>query len=77
MKHDRKNIPREEEDKISKGRRYDSYAYLLDSTNLVHYNSNESMCHEIVLDRVRDQIKMGLRSPDTKLTADVIQNLYD
>ena len=54
LKHDETKLSDVSQDKINKGKRYDSYGYVMDSTNLAHFTSLDAGLPDVVLERVRE-----------------------
>ena len=70
-------LPDRQKDKIKKGLKYDTQCYLLDSSNLVHLDKLPEGLVDVVLDRVKEKIMLGLKAPEKFLIEMTIQSLFD
>ena len=62
---------------ISIGKKYLTKFFLLDSSNIQHLDKNEADLPDLIMDRVREKIKLGLKATSKFQIEMTIQSLFD
>jgi hypothetical protein len=75
-KPDPKNLSQAKKQKVKNGENL-TKLYYLDSTNLVHMDSENATVPERIMDRVREKIRLGLKVTDKWTVSVTIQSFYD
>lgn len=60
-----------------KGKKFDNKFYLLDSSNIEHLDKSELELPELIMERVRQRIRLGLKATNKFQIKMTIQSLFD
>ena len=63
-RHQIKQFSPSDQDKVLKGKKFSTLCYWLDSANLVHMDKPDYNLPDVVMERVREKIRLGLKATE-------------
>ena len=65
------------QDTFRSGKKFDNKYFVMDSSNFQHLDKTELQIPDVVMERVRDRIRIGLKSASMFQIKMTIQSLFD